>query len=124
MHVIDMGKNMSKQKGLHVFSAGAVVAPIKKCANKFKAEFGTEFRFTVDKAENLMEEIAETKEGDLLTCGSEFILDHAQLKGLVLKETRRSLGSRTSAILVQIGNPKRIKSISDWQGRECKLAFL
>ena len=49
----------------------------------------------------------------MLTCGSEFILDHAQLKGLILKETRKSLGSRTSAILVQKGNPKKIKSMSD-----------
>jgi len=104
---------MSKQNNLHVFSAGAVAPPIKKCAEAFKTEFGTEFKFTVGKAENLMEEIAETKEGDLLTSGSEFILDHAQLKGLVLKETRRSLGSRTSAILVQAGNPKKIKSMSD-----------
>jgi molybdate transport system substrate-binding protein len=35
------------------------------------------------------------------------------LKGLVVKETRRSLGSRTSAILVQKGNPRKIKSMSD-----------
>ena len=104
---------MSKQNNLRVFSAGAVAPPIKKCAEEFKARFGTEFEFTVGKAENLIEEIAETKEGDLLTCGSEYILDHAQLKGLVLKETRRSLGSRISAILVQTGNPKKIKSISD-----------
>ena len=104
---------MSKQNALHVFSAGAVAPPIKKCAEEYKAKFRTEFEFTVGKAENLIEEIAETKEGDLLTCGSEFILDHAQLKGLVIKETRRSLGSRTSAILVQTGNPKKIKSMSD-----------
>jgi molybdate transport system substrate-binding protein len=104
---------MSKQNNLHVFSAGAVAPPIKKCAEEFKAKFGTEFEFTVGIAEKLVEQIAETKKGDLLTCGSEFILDHAQLKGLVLKDTRRSLGSRTSAILVQTGNPKRIKSMSD-----------
>jgi len=104
---------MSKQNHLHVFSAGAVAPPIKKCAKEFKANFGTEFEFTIGKAEDLIEEIAETKEGDLLTCGSEFILDHAQLKGLVLKETRRSLGSRTSAILVQKGNPRKIRLISD-----------
>jgi accessory colonization factor AcfC len=108
-----MGKNMSIQNHLHVFSAGAVAPPIKKCADEFKAKFGTEFEFTVGKAEKLMDEIAETKEGDLLTCGSEFILDHAQLKGLVLKETRRSLGSRTSAILVQKGNPRKIESMPD-----------
>jgi molybdate transport system substrate-binding protein len=104
---------MSKQNNIHIFSAGAVAPPIKKCGEEFKAKSGTEFEFTVGKAENLIEEIAETKKGDLLTCGSEFILDHAQLKGLVLKDTRKSLGSRTSAILVQKGNPRKIKSISD-----------
>ncbi len=113
MQAIEVEKNMSKQNNLHIFSAGAVAPPIKKCAEEFRAKFGTEFEFTVGKAENLMEEIAETKEGDLLTCGSEFILDHAQLKGLALKETRKSLGSRTSAILVQTGNIKKIKSMSD-----------
>jgi len=104
---------MSKQNNLHIYSAGAVAPPIKKCAEEFTAKFGTEFEFTVGKAEDLIEEVVETKEGDLLTCGSEYILDHAQLKGLVLKETRKGLGSRTSAILVQTGNPKKIKSISD-----------
>jgi molybdate transport system substrate-binding protein len=103
---------MSKQT-LHVFSAGAVAPPIKKCAEEFKSKFGTEFELTVGKAEDLIEEIAEFKKGDILTCGSEYILDHAQLKGLVLKETRKSLGSRKSAILVPNGNPKKIKSISD-----------
>jgi molybdate transport system substrate-binding protein len=106
-------KSLSKQNTLYVFSAGAVAPPIKKCAEVFKGKSGTEFNFTVNKAEILIEEIAKTREGDLLTCGSEFILDHAQLKGLVLKETRKSLGSRTSAILVQKGNPKKIKSIYD-----------
>jgi accessory colonization factor AcfC len=104
---------MSKQNHLHIFSAGAVARPIKKCADEFTAKFETKFNFTVNKAEILIEEIAKTREGDLLTCGSEFILDHAQLKGLILKETRKSLGSRTSAILVQKGNPKKIKSMSD-----------
>jgi molybdate transport system substrate-binding protein len=112
MRITAKGKDMSKQT-LHVFSAGAVAPPVKKCAEAFKAKFGTEFNFTVNKAEVLMEEIEKTKEGDLLTCGSEYILDHAQLKGLILKETRKSLGSRTSAILVQRGNPKKIRSMSD-----------
>jgi molybdate transport system substrate-binding protein len=110
---MDDRKNMSETNKLHVFSAGAVAPPIKKCAEEFKAKFGTEFVFTVNKAEILMEEIAETKEGDLLTCGSEYILDHAQLKGLVIRATRKGLGSRTSAILVRKGNPKKIKSMSD-----------
>jgi accessory colonization factor AcfC len=104
---------MSKQNALHVFSSGAVAPPVKKCAERSKATFGTEFEFTVGKAEVLIEEIAECKKGDVLTCGSEFILDDAQLKGLVLRETRRSLGFRKSAILVQVGNPRKIRSMSD-----------
>ena len=98
---------------LHIFSAGAVAPPIKKCALRFKAKFGTKFEFTIGKAEDLIEQIAESREGDILTCGSEFIRDHAQLRKLIIKDTRRSLGSRKSAILVQSGNPKKIKSISD-----------
>jgi len=112
---------VSKQNNLHVFSAGAVAPPIKKCAEEFKKRFGTEFNFTVNKAEILIEEIERTREVDLLTCGSEYILDHAQLKGLILKETRRSLGSRTSAILVQKGNPKKIKSMSDLAKEKMKV---
>jgi len=98
---------------LHVYSSGAVAPPIKKCAEEFRTKFGTEFKFTVGKAEDLITDIARCKKGDILTCGSEFILDDAQLKGLILKDTRRSLGFRKSAILVQVGNPKKINSISD-----------
>ena len=98
---------------LHVYSSGAVAPPIKKCAEEFKAELEGEFRFTVGKAENLISEIAESREGDILTCGAEFILDDAQGRGLIFRETRRSVGFRKSAILVPMGNPKKIKSISD-----------
>ncbi|TET91376.1 MAG: hypothetical protein E3J35_02885 [Methanomassiliicoccales archaeon] len=104
---------MSNEEVLHVYSSGAVAPPAKKCAEEFTVEFGTKFKFTVGKAEDLMSEIAKSKEGDILTCGAEFVLDEAQEKGLVLGETRRSVGYRRSAILVPVGNPKGIKSISD-----------
>ncbi len=104
---------MLDRKILHVYSSGAVAPPIKKSAEEFKAEFGKEFEFTVGKAENLISEIAESREGDILTCGAEFILDEAQERGLILGDTRRSVGYRKSAILVPIGNPKKIKSIFD-----------
>ena len=104
---------MQSKDVLHVYSSGAVAPPIKNCAEEFKAKFGTEFKFTVGKAESLVSEIAESREGDILTCGAEFILDDAQERGLVLRDTRRSVGFRKSAILVPMGNPKKIKLISD-----------
>ena len=98
---------------LHVYSSGAVAPPVKKCAEEFTAKYGTGFEFTVGKAEKLISEISELKQGDILTCGAEFILDEAQEKGLIFGETRGSVGYRKSAILVPMGNPKKIKSISD-----------
>lgn len=107
-----MGDNMLAKR-LHVYSSGAVAPPVKKCAKEFKAKHEVDFEFTVGKAEELISEITELKQGDVLTCGAEFIFDEAQVKGLIFGETRRSTGYRKSAILVSKGNPKRIVSISD-----------
>jgi len=104
---------MSNKEVLHVYSSGAVAPPIKKCAEESKAKFGIEFEFTVGKAEKLVSEIAELGKGDILTCGAEYILDDAQERGLIFRDTRRSVGFRKSAILVPMGNPKKIESISD-----------
>jgi len=104
---------MPNKEVLHVYSSGAVAPPIKKCAVEFKAKFGIEFVFTVGKAESLISEIAELSKGDIFTCGAEYILDDAQERGLVFRDTRRSVGFRKSAILVPVGNPRKIKSISD-----------
>ena len=104
---------MQNKEVLHVYSSGAVAPPIKKCGEEFRAKFGTEFEFTVGKAETLISDIAESRKGDILTCGAEYILDDAQERGLIFKDTRRSVGYRKSAILVPMGNPKKIKSIFD-----------
>ena len=104
---------MQNKEVLHAYSSGAVAPPIKKCAEEFKARFGIEFEFTVGKAESLISEIEESREGDILTCGAEFILDDAQERGLIFEDTRRSVGFRKSAILVPMGNPKKIKSMYD-----------
>ena len=105
--------SMSGGSVLHVYSSGGVAPPAKKCAQEFTSKSGTGFEFSVGKAEELISDIAESKEGDILTCGAEFILDDAQERGLIHGDTRRSLGYRKSAILVPAGNPREIESISD-----------
>lgn len=52
-------------------------------------------------------------EGDLVLLGAEYLMDDFQKEGLILPETRTSLGSRVAAILVPKGNPKRIASVKD-----------
>ena len=98
---------------LQVFSSGAVAPPLQQCAKQFTATRGIQFQFRIGKGEKLIAEIAQLKKGDVLTCGAEFLLDVAEVRGLLFGDTRRSLGARTSAILVQAGNPKKLTTIAD-----------
>jgi len=98
---------------LHVYSSGATAPPLQKVAKGFQAKFKTRFDFTIGKATDLITQITETKEGDVLSCGAEYILDDTAEKGLIIRDTSRSVGYRRSVILVPMGNPKKIGSLDD-----------
>jgi accessory colonization factor AcfC len=98
---------------LHVYSSGATAPPLQKAAKTFQDQFKTEVDFTIGKAEALLSQIMDKKEGDLLSCGAEYILDEASEKKLIVRNTTKSVGYRRSVILVPIGNPKKITSLND-----------
>ena len=98
---------------LRVFSAGAVAQPLRDAIDIFEKKFGTRCDLTVGKPSNLLAAIAVTKQGDVISCGAEYILDEAEDQGLVVKGSRRSLGFRRSVIIVPLGNPARITSLND-----------
>jgi len=99
--------------GLRVYSAGAVAPPLQKAIDVFERKFGTRCSLTVGKPGNLLAAIAVSKEGDVISCGAEYILDEAEGRGLVVKGSRRSMGLRRSVILVPVGNPAKIASLGD-----------
>ena len=98
---------------LLVYSSGATAPPLKKASEVFSERFGTEFEFIVGRVEVLLTKMLETKKGDILQCGAEYILDDLEGKGLIVKQSRRSVGYRKSVILVPIGNQKNISSLED-----------
>lgn len=98
---------------LQVFSAGAVAPPLQKVANVFEKEHQIGVKLIVGKPANLLATIAQKKNGDLISCGAEFILDEAEQNGLVSRGSRKSLGLRRSVILVPLGNPGKIASLTD-----------
>ena len=98
---------------LHVYSAGAVAPPLRDAINIFENMFGIRCDLIVGKASNLLVEIAVSKQGDVISCGAEYILDEAEDRGLVVKGSRRSLGFRRSVIIVPLGNPAKIASLND-----------
>jgi len=103
----------SQADQLRVYSAGAVAPPLQKAIDISENKFGIPCKLTVGKPSNLLAAIAISKEGDVISCGAEYILDEAEDRGLVVKGSRRSLGFRRSVIIVPIGNLAKITSLND-----------
>ena len=102
-----------EEHDLHIYSAGAVAPPLKKAIDIFENRFKIHCDVTVGKAHELLAEIASSKTGDAITCGAEYILDDAEDQGLVIKNSRKSLGLRRSAVIVPLKNPAKIASLND-----------
>ena len=98
---------------LYIFSAGAVAPPLREAISIFENKDGIKCKFTVGKPSNLLAAIAMSKKGDVISCGAEYILDEAEDQGLIVKNSRRSLGFRRSVIIVPNDNPAKISSLDD-----------
>jgi len=98
---------------LKIFSAGAVAPPLQKAVAAYERKSGATCETRVGKPSVLFAEIRTGRQGDLICCGAEYMLDEATEAGLVLGESRMSLGLRRSAILVPKGNPAGISSLED-----------
>jgi len=102
-----------KKQHLKVYSAGAVAPPLRDAIALFEKAFNVKCDLKVGKPEELLKEIAKSKEGDVFSSGAEYILDDVEDQGLMVKGSRKSLGYRRSVIIVPVGNPARIASIED-----------
>lgn len=102
-----------KSSQLRVYSAGAVAPPLRDAIDIFEKEFGISCNLKVGKPSDLLAEIATSKQGDVISCGAEYILDEAEDQGLTDKGSRRTLGFRRSVIIVPLGNPAKITSLQD-----------
>lgn len=65
------------------------------------------------KADALIRQATEKKEGDILVLGAEHAMDLAENDAVISKSSRRTIGYRRSALLVQKGNPKSIAGLGD-----------
>lgn len=104
---------VAEKYDLYVYSAGAVSPPLRDAISVFENKFGVRCNLKVGKPGDLLAEIAESKSGDVISCGAEYILDEAEDRGLIVKGSRRSLGFRRSVIIVPLGNPAGIHSLND-----------
>lgn len=106
---------MTSSKGdpFRVYSAGAVAPPLQASVELFERTMGVECRLTAGRPEALLKSVALNRKGDVISTGAEYILDEAEDRGLVIRDSRRTLGVRRSAIIVPSGNPAGISSLED-----------
>ncbi len=124
---------MNQQNNGHdvvrIFSARACAAPLEKAAQLFEQKTGIPVEISVCSrhcakpmaeeatgatgGDDFLLEIAEAGIHDLAIGGAEYLLDDGEVRGIVQKRKRRTIGYRTSALLVPAGNPKNIRSVQD-----------
>ena len=114
---------------VRIFSARACAEPLKKAAALFEQQTGIHVAIDVC-SRHCAEPVAEEATGetggddflleisdagihDLAIGGAEYLLDDGEVRGIVRKGERRTIASRTSAIIVPAGNPKNIRTVAD-----------
>ncbi len=114
---------------VRIFSARACAAPLEKAAKLFEQQTGIAAEISVCSrhcarpvaeeatgqtgGDDFLLEIADAGIHDLAIGGAEYLLDDGEVRGIVQKGKRRTIGYRTSALLVPAGNPKGIRSVED-----------
>ena len=104
---------VEKRSELRVYSAGAVAPPLRDALAIFEKRFDVSCDLKVGKPSDLFAEIAKLKQGDVISCGAEYMLDESDDQGLTIKGTRRCLGFRRSVLIVPLLNPAKITSLND-----------
>ena len=114
---------------VRIFSARACAVPLEKAAKLFEQQTGITVEISVCSrhcakpvaeevtgetgGDDFLLEIADAGIHDLAIGGAEYLLDDGEVRGIVQRRKRRTIGYRTSAILVPAGNPKNIRSVQD-----------
>jgi accessory colonization factor AcfC len=114
---------------VRIFSARACAAPLEKAAKLFEQRTGITIEISVCSrhcakpvaeeatgetgGDDFLLEIADAGVHDLAISGAEYLLDDGEVRGIVQKRKRRTIGYRSSAILVPAGNPRNIRSVQD-----------
>jgi accessory colonization factor AcfC len=114
---------------VRIFSARACADPLEKAARFFEQRTGITVEISVCSrhcakpvaeeatgetgGDDFLLEIADAGIHDLAVGGAEYLLDDGEVRGIIQRRKRRTIGYRTSAILVPAGNPKRIRGVQD-----------
>jgi accessory colonization factor AcfC len=103
---------MSDETPLIARSALVPALPLKDAAALYAEQTGVHIEVKAGRPEKWMPQVREGATVDLLCCGAEFLLDLAEVEGLVAPGSRLSLGLRRAALIVPSGNPGGVDGLA------------
>jgi molybdate transport system substrate-binding protein len=98
---------------LLVFAGAASKPPTEEAARAFEKKTGIKVNITFGGSGFVLSQMTLAKKGDIYFPGSSDFMEVAKRKGLVLPESEKHVVYLVSAINVQKGNPKGIRSLKD-----------
>ncbi|MBO3802678.1 MAG: substrate-binding domain-containing protein [Candidatus Brockarchaeota archaeon] len=114
---------MTAQSGAQtfkIFSTGLPAIPLHGAARIFEEMHGVRFKIVAGEPSTWLPRVRDG-EGDLVCVGAEYMMDDIEAEGLILRETRATVGYRRSMIMVRRGNPRGIRTIQDLAEMDVKL---
>lgn len=98
---------------LLIFAGAASKPPTEEAAKAFEKKTGVKVNITFGGSGFVLSQMTLAKRGDLYFPGSSDYMEVAKKRGLVFPETERNVVYLVSAINVQKGNPKGVRSLHD-----------
>jgi accessory colonization factor AcfC len=107
-----MRERPSEEKRLTIFATHFPAIPTNEAARTYEKRSGVKFDAQTGPVELWLPRV-RAGEGDIISVGSEYIMDDIRSEDLVIEETRATVGYRRSIIIVRKGNPMGIRSLQD-----------
>lgn len=108
-------------EAVHVFSGAGLKAPMQEIGTAFTEKYGIPVEFNYGGGGTLVSQMNLTRKGDVLIVGSTREYDAAKKQGLVNDYVL--VAYHVPVIVVQKGNPKDIKSLTDLARPGLKVAL-
>jgi molybdate transport system substrate-binding protein len=100
---------------LLLFSGAGIRLAASSLAEEFTKKHNTQIGIDYDGSGRLLGKISSIQKGDLFMPGSRLYVDIAEEKGLLDKESIKTVAYFIPVILVQKGNPKNIRGVEDFK---------
>lgn len=108
---------------LLIFCGAAFKQPMEEITRAFTDKTRIKVTVTYGGVGTLLSQIILTRQGDVLIVPSEYIMQQAKAKGVIIPDTVESLAYVAPAINVRKGNPKNIKGLADLAKPSLKVAI-